>query len=282
MRNRLEASFARPRSVYAGFGLLLVMLVSISVFISRQSSLYAEIQQFTRQQALLSRVPADLVDAETGQRGYLLTNEKSYLGPYQAALARFDADFNALSDVADGASGDHGEIESLRGLANEKLAELRATIDLHDANKPLEALARVRAGIGKAIMDRIRERAARLNALQQQRIDARLDAARVDGNVLRVGAVAAVLAELAVAMASIGRLQNQVAAITAARDELREANTALSAEAQRRAQLADQLQGYFLGRPSPMSALIVGGIVELKSPAGIAGPLHGRALPNVA
>ena len=49
-----------------------------------------------------------------------------------------------------------------------------------------------------------------------------------------------------------------------------------------RSEGCDQAQGYFLGRPSPMSALIVGGIVELKSPAGIAGPLHGRALPNVA
>jgi diguanylate cyclase (GGDEF)-like protein len=49
-----------------------------------------------------------------------------------------------------------------------------------------------------------------------------------------------------------------------------------------RSEGCDQAQGYFLGRPSPMSALIVGGIVELKSPAGIARPLNGRALPNVA
>ena len=182
------------------------------------------------------------MDAETGQRGYLLTSDKSYLDPYNKALARIDADFGALSDL-DGADGiNPGDAAQLKGLANAKLAELRRTIDLLDAGQKDEALALVDTDAGKALMDRIRSQAEQVAAIQQQRMYARLDAARTEGEILRLGALAAVLTALAVGAASIGGLRRQVGEISKARDDLREANVALSAEGERRVKLAEQLR----------------------------------------
>ena len=242
MRTRFEESSGSTTPVYAGFALLVVLLVAIFVFVSRQGQLYADFQQSIQERRLLSRVSVDLIDAETGQRGYLLTANKSYLEPYNAALSRIDADFKSLADIADGTSGDHSEIESVRGLADQKLTELRTTIDLHDANRSEQALALVNEGVGKAVMDQIRRRVDQLIALQQQRIDAHLNVARTEGNLLRLGSLVAILAALVVGATAIWRLRKQVAAISAARDDLRAANVALSAEAEQRAQLAAQLR----------------------------------------
>ena len=240
MRDRFEPTFGIATSVYVGFAMLLALIAAIFVFTSQQAQLFSGVQEGIQERRSLVRVYTDLLDSETGQRGYLLTSDRSYLDPYEAGVAGIDADFKALEDVAKGA--DHDEMETLRGLADQKLAELRATIALQDSHKADEALALVNSGTGKGIMDQIRTRVEALSLHTQQRIDAQLDTARHEGDVLRLGALIAILTALAVGGASIRRLQRQVKEIAAGRDELREANLALSAEAQHRAELAERLR----------------------------------------
>ena len=73
-----------------------------------------------RQQAL-SEFAALMTDAESGQRGYLLTGESSYLAPYTEAAAKVEA---ALARVheAYGGSDDSREFQKLRVLTGKKLA----------------------------------------------------------------------------------------------------------------------------------------------------------------
>ena len=101
-------------------------------------------------------VSANLTDAETGQRGYLLTGEDTYLEPYNRARAQLTRSIATLRDlVRDNAltlaSADHIAI-----LSEEKFNELSATIDLRRAGKTDEALALVRTDHGKNLMDQIR------------------------------------------------------------------------------------------------------------------------------
>ena len=88
------------------------------------------------------------------------------------------------------------------------------------------------SGAGKATMDQIRSRVEALTLRQRQKIDARVEAARSEGDILRLGAIAAILTALAVGAASIGRLQRQLKELAAGRDELHASNLALSAEVQ--------------------------------------------------
>src|SRR5664279_1012058 len=74
-----------------------------------------------RQQAL-SEFIALMADAESGQRGYLLTGESSYLQPYTEAVARVEA---ALDRVHEAYGGDDTrEFHELRVLTGKKLGEL--------------------------------------------------------------------------------------------------------------------------------------------------------------
>ena len=90
-----------------------------------------------------------LKDAETGQRGYLLTGDPSYLQPYRSAKARLKNDFARLEastfDTDTWAAG----VRRLRVLADAKLAELGATVALRQAGNLDGTLAIVRTDVGK-------------------------------------------------------------------------------------------------------------------------------------
>jgi signal transduction histidine kinase len=233
-------SVVGARSAYIGFGVLLALMVAIFVFTNQQSQLFDDLQRSIQQRRTLVKISADLLDAETGQRGYLLTSNGLYLDPYRSAVTHIGMDLAALEDLSDGIDPD--ALKDLEKLVDQKLAELRATIEMHDANRAGEALALVNTGAGMAIMDQIRSHVETLSVALRQKIDARVDAARSEGNFLRLGAIFAILTALAVGASSINRLQRQLKEIAAGRDELHAANLALSAEAQSKLKLAEQLR----------------------------------------
>jgi CHASE3 domain sensor protein len=91
-----------------------------------------------------------LQDAETGERGYPLTGEASYLEPYQAALPPLEA---ALPDLVARVVADGGQAELPRrsvGLAEAKIEEMRRTLGLAEEGQREAALALVRGGDARA------------------------------------------------------------------------------------------------------------------------------------
>jgi signal transduction histidine kinase len=105
-----------------------------------------------------------VLDAETGQRGYLLTNRKEYLQPYEKALRSIEESFKAL-DVYYGAKPDQkGDLAQLHALTETKLSELALTIRLHDEGKTGAANELLLSDIGKEKMEAIRSLGATLLA----------------------------------------------------------------------------------------------------------------------
>jgi signal transduction histidine kinase len=130
----------------------------------------------------------------------------------------------------------------MRRLADQKIAELRSTLDLFDAGRRDEALALVNGGVGKAVMENFRTQMDELVLLQQQRIDSLFGLLARQGNLLRLGTLTAVLRALAVGSFSVRRLRRQLARITSARDRLDVANAALVNEVEQRSLIAEQLR----------------------------------------
>ena len=97
-----------------------------------------------------------ILAAETGQRGYLLTDRKEYLGTYDNALKDIDASFSAL-DRYYGEQTQSVEVRrKLRALTDTKLAELAAAIRLHDEGKSAASTDIVLSELNKRQMDAIR------------------------------------------------------------------------------------------------------------------------------
>src|SRR6267378_959475 len=104
----------------------------------------------------LDETVARLVDAETGQRGYLLTGVDAYLEPYRAAIKNLDQTIGRLKSLTSDNPNHQKRIQILEPLVGEKLAELQQTIDLRK-NKGLAAANRVvLEGSGKQAMDQVR------------------------------------------------------------------------------------------------------------------------------
>jgi PAS domain S-box-containing protein len=110
------------------------------------------------------RLLATLTDAETGQRGYLLTRDEVYLQPYEAARLRLPSDFTSLRLIQPVGGEAARQLDAIQGLAAAKMATLAQTIALAKAGRLPAAVAVVRGGRGKAIMDVLRARLAAVKA----------------------------------------------------------------------------------------------------------------------
>jgi PAS domain S-box-containing protein len=129
----------------------------------------------------LEQVVSTLKDAETGQRGYLLTGERVYLEPYEQALTRIPGQLERLRALTIDNPPQTAHALKLEQLASERLAVLRQGIDRFQAEPDRDrALLLSRQyllqGEGKRVMDLARDEVYGMQALERALL-ARRDAA---------------------------------------------------------------------------------------------------------
>ena len=71
----------------AGFAALLLLMIASFWLAQRTQSTTENVLKARAQRTVLVRLLSTVQDAETGQRGYLLTGEDRYLKPYETAIA---------------------------------------------------------------------------------------------------------------------------------------------------------------------------------------------------
>ncbi|HEY7116195.1 MAG TPA: CHASE3 domain-containing protein, partial [Tepidisphaeraceae bacterium] len=98
-------------------------------------------------------VVVSLVDAETGQRGYVITGSTEYLAPYQTAVGRIAGQLNQLDRLVRGQAVEEDRVAQLRRLVDARLAELERTIALRGRAGFDAARDEIRADLGKTMMD---------------------------------------------------------------------------------------------------------------------------------
>jgi PAS domain S-box-containing protein len=96
-----------------------------------------------------------LIDAETGQRGYLLTGDEAFLEPYLAVRDSVSGRLEKLQQLTL-TSAAHKHLDTLAPLMDAKLAEMSHVIELRRDNGMTVVLAVVGSGQGKRLMDSIR------------------------------------------------------------------------------------------------------------------------------
>ena len=158
------------------------------------------------QSAAAQEVLSSLQEAETGQRGYLLTERAYYLEPYYQAASRLDRLLARLTELGKDTPWLLDEAAVLTQAVHNKLAELDETVRLSQAQGISAATRLVLTDSGKAYMDSARasagriieraeaERAARASLLQlrQQSVSTIVTTALGAGVVL-LGAAALLL-----------------------------------------------------------------------------------------
>lgn len=122
----------------------------------------------------LQRLFRILIDMETGQRGYLITHDSSYLQPYNEGIAIYD---KALDDLKLLILDDPVQLQSLQELdtlARNKMAELAATIDLKRENRPTALQQVIKTNVGFEYMNAIRDKVVRMQTRERDQLNQRL------------------------------------------------------------------------------------------------------------
>ncbi len=181
MKRRLR-DFARslprlPRGQTLGFTAAFALLLTLGWLRAdnrtrSRNVVNASFRQFALAETL-GDFDAAIRDAESGQRGFLLTGERAYLLPYDAGQADVPRHLERLRAMTEGDPVLNRNVSTLAGLVDDKLAELRTTVELATAGRREEALLRVRAGEGQRLMERIRGESAAFAAREDNRATAR-------------------------------------------------------------------------------------------------------------
>ena len=112
-----------------------------------------------------------MLDAESGQRGYLLTGRTNYLVPYREANEEIQNTLKVLHKHFDGSASQAALLGQLERLVQNKLSELQTSISLYDQNKHDNWRALVQTDIGREQMDSIRTLSIRLLEEETKRVN---------------------------------------------------------------------------------------------------------------
>lgn len=158
-RGSLKEKFIRK--VIISLGLVTAILSTISFISYRSLTAFINASnQVTYTQDFLTELEdlvSSLKDAETGQRGYLLTGNERYLDPYYAAVREVGQALKALEKLtAAHHPNQQQQIQTLELIATQKLTELKQTIELRQGKGLEAALQVVQTDRGKNLMDNIR------------------------------------------------------------------------------------------------------------------------------
>ena len=144
----------------------------------------------------LSAVLRLVVDAETGQRGYLITDDPVYLEPYQEATSEIEGRLARLDSLTKNSPTQRQRMYELRRTEQEELAVLQQTVQLDEEGRDMEAGKLMLSGVGRQRMDELRHVVA-----DMEKEEDRLLAIRA--TLVKRGQWATVLASLAIAVLSI-------------------------------------------------------------------------------
>lgn len=132
-----------------------IVLISEAVYWQSVSRL-DRVGTLSRAQDSIQNLTHAIVDAETGTRGFLLTSNRDYLGPYEAARVRIEDALGRLARHFEGDAESSAELGTLRDITRTKLSELALTIRLIEEGRVKATSEILNSGIGREKMDEIR------------------------------------------------------------------------------------------------------------------------------
>ena len=122
-----------------------------------------------------------LKDAETGQRGYILTGDERFLGPYNSAVEQLGGYLNRLKVITTDSPAQQERLTALDQAVTHRLDTLKNNLDLYN-REGLDALRKSgQLNLGKDQMDHVREIVAEIQAQEGRTLATRTEESRVSG-----------------------------------------------------------------------------------------------------
>jgi signal transduction histidine kinase len=182
-------------AVVMAAALAVLMIIGLVAYVSTAGLIRKSHRAQVRQASLthLSALLSATTDAETGQRGYVITGDDAYLEPYHKARGLADEALDGLQVLAEGDAGRLRLLHELEGLVEQRLRLSAEMLEARRAGGFEAARSAMMAGDGRRLHNRIRELVAGLELAERDAL-ARLTSeargsARIALAVIVVGSV---------------------------------------------------------------------------------------------
>jgi methyl-accepting chemotaxis protein len=179
-------SWTFGKKIALGFGLSVVILLVVGSVAYRSTDVLIENNASVAHTHLVLEDIAQLLslmkDAETGQRGFVITGDDAFLEPYQQALGPVPKTLANLRSLTSDNPRQQRRIDEAEPLLAAKLAELKRTIDMRRTQgfEPTEKI--VQAGEGKKTMDDLRKVLGAMDQEERDLLKARGEGAEAGAN----------------------------------------------------------------------------------------------------
>ncbi|TWG35922.1 signal transduction histidine kinase [Acidovorax delafieldii] len=136
----------------------------------RSQDAVEQLAQGLTTRADVNKLLQSMLDAETGQRGYLLTGNETYLEPYDKAVATVQTNLDRLRNQFMASPEDMQEFALLSRQISRKLAEMELSLRLRRQGNEDAWKFILNTDVGKEHMEAIRQHAQELIARSDQRL----------------------------------------------------------------------------------------------------------------
>ncbi|WP_409018682.1 CHASE3 domain-containing protein [Brevundimonas vesicularis] len=171
-----------------------------------------------------------LTDAETSQRGYMLTAQPAYLNDYDAALSQLPTALDNLGKLIGDDPVKKHHFESLKANFDDRLNLMTDTVNHNSHGRIGMAVSLVRSGRGKALTDAMRVDLMAIDDIEADYLVAQTQKSEAASRMTVLGNLMAGLLILALAVISIWMVRRYIREIQAARIEVDRANAGLENE----------------------------------------------------
>lgn len=127
------------KNITGGFGisLLILLISSVASFISIRQLINSShwVTHTHKVIQMLEEILSNTKDAETGQRGFLLTHDVTYLAPYNGTFEKVSSTFDEIDKMMTDNPEQKSRLAKLKALIDQRFRFLKLSIDSVQANK---------------------------------------------------------------------------------------------------------------------------------------------------
>jgi PAS domain S-box-containing protein len=177
--------WSTEKKIFIIFALTFLLVVSVGIVAYQHASQTIETHQrviHTRDVLdALDAILVDMLNAESGHRGYILTGRSSYLEPYNFAISSLGGQLYYLRNLISDNPAQRERLNNLQSLVDARLDIIRVGLGVYSSRGPEAAQHTILTDRGKDFMDTIREVIATMKATENELLESRTEVSQATG-----------------------------------------------------------------------------------------------------
>ncbi|EKF60382.1 two component sensor kinase [Agrobacterium albertimagni AOL15] len=231
-----QTGFVRSTLLFLLIGTAILVGIILATFglVERTQTTF----EYILQERNIRRMSADLMqkltDAETGQRGFVITRNELFLQPYESAVGEIREEVDRLAAAVADRPIKAAQMDRLRDRIRGKLAEMGQAINLVRSGEQAQAVELIQSDVGRELMDDIRSMLDQFKSLSDANVERGTEAQISATEQLQWITVGGGIAIIAVMGGAILVVAQHVRALAASRREVEVLNQGLEARVEER------------------------------------------------